>query len=99
MPDICLVAGSRSEEKVFTKPPLVVIEILSPEDRLSRMQQRIDEYLKFGVRYVWLIDPEARRAWAHTTESIREAKDLILRTEDPAIELPLADIFREIDQF
>ena len=64
---------------------------------MSRMQQRIDDYLAFGVRYVWVIDPSSRRAWVHTAEGVREAKDRILRAENPDITLPLAEIFAEME--
>lgn len=97
VPDVCLVAGAKPQEQVFTRAPLVVIEILSAEDRMSRMQQKIDDYLAFGVQHVWLVDPKSRRAWVCSADGMREAKDGILRTADPAIELPLTEIFRAID--
>ena len=59
-------------------------EILSPEDRISRMQERIDDYLAFGVSYVWVIDPKTRRAWVHTPTGISEVKDGVLRTRKKA---------------
>lgn len=97
VPDICLVAGTRPKEQIFTQPPLVVIEILSPEDRFSRMQEKIADYLGFGVRYVWLIDPKTRRAWVCTADGMREARDGILRIQDPPVALPLPEIFQAID--
>lgn len=97
VPDICLVAGARPAEQVFTSPPLVAIEILSPEDRLERLREKIDDYLGFGIRYVWLIDPRMRRAWICTSRGMEEAKDGVLRTEEPAVELPLPEIFAALD--
>jgi Uma2 family endonuclease len=84
-------------DRIFTTPPFIVIEILSPEDRMSRVRKKIDEYLAFGVAYVWLADPDARRADVDTDSSIYEAKDLVLRTENPHIEVALAEIFRALD--
>jgi len=97
VPDVCLVAGARPREQVFTRAPLVVIEILSAEDRMSRMQQKIDDYLTFGVQHIWLVDPKSRRAWVCSADGMREAKDGILRTANPAIELALPKIFSAID--
>lgn len=82
---------------MLTKPPFVAIEILSKDDRMSDMQERIDDYLKFGVRYVWVINPRTHRAWAYTKDGSHEAKDGILRTENPAIELPLPEIFQALE--
>jgi len=56
------------------------------------MQERIDDYLKFGVRYVWVLDPRTRRAYSFTREGMREA-DGILRTSEPDIAVPLEEIF------
>ncbi len=96
IPDVCVVAGDKPSEQVLTEPPLVAIEILSKDDRMSDMQERIDDYLKFGVRYVWVINPRTHRAWAYTKDGGHEAKDGILRTENPAIELPLPEIFQAL---
>lgn len=75
----------------------MAIEILSPEDRFCGMQEKIGDYLRFGVRWVWVIDPLTRRAWVHTSDGMKEAKDEILRMNDPAVELPLLEIFAAID--
>ena len=98
IPDVCVVAGPRPEELIFTKPPFVCIEILSRDDRVSEMQEKIDDYLTFGVRYVWVVDPRTRRAWIHTTEGSREAKDGVLRTQAPEIVVPLAEVFANLEK-
>jgi len=89
VPDIAVVA-SRPASGVITEPPLLCIEILSPEDRATRVQARIDDYLNMGVSCVWLVDPATRRAWIHTPAGSHEAKDGILTAVQ--IHLPLSDI-------
>ena len=69
----------------------------TPEDRMVRMQIKIDDYLAFGVRYVWLIDPASRRAFVYTTDGNYEAKDGILRTENPEMVVPLAEVFASLE--
>jgi Uma2 family endonuclease len=93
VPDVCVFVGPEPDEQIFTRPPFLCIEILSPEDRMGRMQERIDDYLAFGVEYVWVIDPRARRAWIYRLEGMHEVRDGILRTRNPDIEIPLADVF------
>ena len=97
VPDLCVVVGSEPDKQVFDEPPLVCVEILSPEDRISRMQERIDDYLAFGVSYCWVIDPKTGRSWAYTNEGISEVKDGVLRTRKqqgaPEIIVPLAELF------
>jgi len=93
VPDVCVVAGVEPEEQIFTKPPMVCIEILSPEDTMTRMQDRINDYLAFGVSHVWVLDPNTKRAYDYTAAGMREAKDGVLRTDDPLVAVPLAEIF------
>jgi Uma2 family endonuclease len=92
VPDLCVFDGPEPDQQVFTQPPFLCIEVLSPEDRMSRMQQRIDDYLSFGVRYVWVVDPQSGKAWIYTPGMMREVRDGVLRTADPDIAVPLNDI-------
>jgi Uma2 family endonuclease len=93
IPDLCIVAGPKTEDQIFHQPPLVCIEVLSKDDTLERMQEKIDDFLDFGVRYVWVINPRSRRAWVYTSDGSREVKDGTLRTENPAIAVALAEVF------
>jgi Uma2 family endonuclease len=97
VPDVCVYVGEKPREQIFRTPPFICIEVLSPEDRMARTQARIDDYLKFGVAYVWVFNPENRRVWVYTTEGSREIKDGILTTENPSLTVDLAEIFSELD--
>ena len=92
VPDISVFRLPRPDEQVFTHPPFLCIEILSPEDRMSRMTSKIADHLAFGVEYVWVIDPQTRRAFVYQKHVMREVTDGVLWAENPRIEIPLADI-------
>ena len=93
IPDLC-VFPTDPKQRVPDTPPFLCIEILSPEDRLKRIQIRINDYLAMGVNMVWIIDPETRQAYTVTAaEGLREIKTGVLRTESPVIEMPLAEVF------
>lgn len=74
-------------------PPFLVVEILSPEDRIVRVQPKIQEYLSIGVEWIWLIDPEERRAICYSQSNPAGALCDILRTENPLIEIPIGQAF------
>ena len=93
LPDVSVLAHNAQPTPIFTEPPFLCVEILSRDDRMSEMQERIDDYLSFGVAYVWLIDPRKRRAWIYTPTGMREAADRILRTQNPDIKVPLGELF------
>lgn len=93
IPDITvLTAVPPAGTRILTEPPFLCIEILSPSDRMSEMQERLFEYLDFGVPYVWVIDPRTRQSFIYTRDRIEEVKDGILRTENPSLQVPLADL-------
>ena len=91
VPDVCVMAGAEPEEQILTTPPVVCIEILSKDDRWSQMQEKIDDYLSFGVRHVWVIDPRSRKAYEFTVAGMHEVREL--RTQSPEIVVPLEALF------
>jgi Uma2 family endonuclease len=90
VPDVCVILGEPASQ-ILRVPPFICIEILSPEDRMSRMAERMADYLEFGVPYVWLLDPQTRKAWRCTPGAMVEVSEL--RTENPTMVVPLADLF------
>lgn len=97
IPDVCVVVGPEPDEQIFHQPPFICIEVLSKKDTVRSVQSRADDYLKFGVLYVWVLDPFNRRAWTYTVDGNREVKDGFLRTENPSIEVSLAEVFAGLD--
>ena len=95
VPDVCVYLGREPEEQVFRTPPFLAIEILSKDDRPGDVQEKVRDYLEFGTAFVWVIDPQARSAHVFTRAGVSEVADGILRTAEPAIEIPLADVLGE----
>jgi Uma2 family endonuclease len=93
VPDVVVVRGGRPSGRIITSPPEIAVEILSPEDRAAEVQDKIDDYLQFGIQAVWLIDPERQRAWIHTGEGAREVSDGFLRNPARDLEVPLSAVF------
>lgn len=92
VPDICVTLVKPSE-RILTQPPFLCIEIVSPEDRVGRIQSKIADYLKFGVRYMWLIDPQERDAFIYTATGMHAVEDGVLRTSEPDIAVPLSEVW------
>lgn len=93
VPDVCAVKSDSTIEQIFTHPPILCVEILSKDDPMTKMQERIDDYRAFGVPYVWLLNPPTKRAYVFSHSGIEEVKDGILRTRSPDIAVPLAELF------
>jgi Uma2 family endonuclease len=63
IPDVA-VFYPREPDLVPDNPPLIAIEILSPDDRLTEVREKLEEYRTCGVRHVWLVDPHSRRLYS-----------------------------------
>jgi len=91
VPDIC-VTVVEPEEQVLTNPPFLCVEILSPEDRASRILKKVNDYLRIGVKFVWTIDPESHDAIVYHQQGTSPAKDGLLWTADPDVQVRIADL-------
>ena len=63
VPDVCVLPADNADTFIIESTPLACIEILSPEDRLSRLQERIDDYAAMGVPNIWVMDPLDHATW------------------------------------
>jgi Uma2 family endonuclease len=89
IPDICVIRGSRPATPVLEEPPFLAIEILSPDDRPIRVNDTIDDWLNFGIPYIWIIDPETLESSLHTPKGRLRIENGGLRIPEAGIEVPL----------
>ena len=73
--------------------PFLAVEILSPEDRMVRLQPKIQEYLSLGVEHVWLVDPFERRALTYSRQDPAGRLTNLLETKNPRIEIAVEDLW------
>jgi Uma2 family endonuclease len=92
IPDICVTAQDPLTD-VFETPPLICIEILSRRDEISNVLEKLEEYAAAGVRYIWVVDPRRRKAFYYDGGLRAVTSGVLATTEEPLVQLPLADIF------
>ena len=95
LPDLCITQGPKPTEQVLQSPPLIWIEILSPEDRPLRVNRKIQAILEFGTPYVWVIDPQTLESELHTPGTCTPLEDGVLSIPGTEIIVPLKDIFED----
>jgi Uma2 family endonuclease len=71
-------------------PPLVAVEILSLDDRLAEVRDKLEEYKTWGVPHVWLVDPYSRRMSIYDAGLIEMPA---LQISELGVEVTGADIF------
>jgi Uma2 family endonuclease len=95
LPDVSVFSRDLPIEQVFTRPQLIAVEVLSPEDRHSKIDEKIQDYIKFGVQNVWVIDPKRRIGWDCSTGNwVRTDQFTAKQT---TIYLSLSELFASID--
>jgi len=90
IPDVCVLPADAVGRRIITTPPDLCIEIISPEDTMTRTLDRIRDYFTMGVSTCWVIDPISRQGWIATPGRLEEATDGILRAS--GLEMPLAEV-------
>lgn len=86
-----------------TLPFDLCLEILSPGDNLRSVFSKAAHYLDWGIGTVWVIDPERRAGYSMSLENpqpveITVADHLSAGSGESLIQIPLRDIFAEVDQ-
>jgi Uma2 family endonuclease len=93
VPDVVVLAAG-AQPDVLTDPPLLVIEILSPDDTYSDTQERAQDYREMGVETVWIIDPKTRtRRMCSGAEWVESSR---LEVKGTPLYVSLPDIFSQL---
>ncbi len=96
VPDVLLMRSSDPFEEIVRTPPLLCIEVLSPEDRMTEMQDKIDDYLQMGVEAIWVVDPVRRKAFAVERGALTPATELTV--PGTPIRVAVQEVFVELDR-
>jgi Uma2 family endonuclease len=101
-PDASFVRAERlpsKDEQQFFLPlaPDLVVEVVSPSDRMRDVNDKIHEYLDAGVRLVWLVEPRAKRITVYLPDRTARTLDACATLDGgavlPGFSLPLTDLF------
>ena len=76
IPDVAVFAGSGPTDQVPSSPPLLVAEIVSPDDRWNDLLQKLEEYCAWGVQHIWLVEPELKRIHVYDNGSLTQVSRL-----------------------
>lgn len=57
IPDVTVLKAEAPREQVITHAPLMVFEILSPEDTVKRVLIKLADYRQMGIEKIFVIDP------------------------------------------
>lgn len=103
-PDVLFISKEslplkRSPEGYLETIPNLVVEVRSKNDSLKYVQRKVQQYLKAGVKTVWVADATKKTVTAHSIAGepavYSEDDTLQLPGLIPDLSMPVADIFCE----
>jgi Uma2 family endonuclease len=81
---------------VLETPAFIAIEILSDDDRMPRVIERLEEFAAKGTPYIWLVDPRLKQMFIYSAGVLHEIEGDLLATDDPRLELTRGEIFQSV---
>ena len=98
IPDICVMPLAWKRTQIIREAPMLCIEVLSPEDRMSNVLVRCREFNAMGRPEAWILDPKKRIAHRVTAAAVTELSNGALELAGTPITLDLAALFAVLDR-
>jgi Uma2 family endonuclease len=94
LPDVCVLLAA-PKTRYLLDAAYLAIEILSEDDSMSKMMEKLAEYERKGVPNIWVIDPRLATMSVYATGTLQEVKDTITTIGEPRLELTREQIFQQ----
>lgn len=94
LPDICVLFALPAT-KYLHDPAFLVIEVVSEDDRISPMMEKLEEYDTKGVPNIWVIDPRLQTISVYSAGVLQEIRGDVIATTDRRLELTRDEIFQQ----
>jgi len=107
-PDVAFVVKQRLpvvglEPRFLELPPDLAVEVLSPTDRPAEVRAKVADYLRLGVRAVWVVDPARRIVRIHSRVGRRTSEALLAEDDTldggevvPGFRCRVAELFSDL---
>lgn len=83
----------------ISQTPLFLVEVISKNDDLIRVEEKLEEYFNAGVKVVWHIIPEFEKIYVYTSfDDVTICRGNVIVSAESVIEgfaLPAKDIFKK----
>lgn len=94
VPNVMVLFKDTPRTQVIEHPPLLCIDIVSPDDHVSDLVSRAGDYLTIGVPVIWILDPRTKQSFVYSEQGTAESFDAVLRHGQ--IELNIAELFAQL---
>jgi Uma2 family endonuclease len=103
-PDVAFISTAQLRERpnsdgYYEGYPDLVVEIISPNDRMRDVEEKVQQYFDAGTRLVWLVRPEAQAVMVRYPDGSAQLfrGEDVLSGEDvlPGFEVKLTELFED----
>jgi Uma2 family endonuclease len=96
VPDVTILDRSLPIEQAITHPPIAVVEILSPEDTVTRMMTKLGDHEQMGIQNILVLDP-AGKHFRYKAGSLEPPPAAAFNLAGSASRFDLAEIEKLLD--
>ena len=102
-PDVSYISLDRLPKEPMVKGhcpivPDLAVEVVSPNDLSEEVEEKVDEYLRAGVRVVWIVYPQTKLIRVHrangTVQDLHLHDELSGEDVIPGFRCPVSEVFR-----
>jgi Uma2 family endonuclease len=106
-PDVSFIRNGRLPGNVMPQgwikiPPDLAVEVISPNDLVRELEDKLDDYRSVKIPLIWVIHPERRTAWIYRADGsyshLHENDELSGEDVIPGFRCSLSEIFPPQDQ-
>ena len=97
VPDVTILDRNLPVEQVITHPPIAAIEILSPEDSLARMLNKLRDYEQMGIRTILVLNPGGEDHYRFSAFGLTPLKETAFDLPGSACRFDLDEIKKLLD--
>jgi Uma2 family endonuclease len=100
-PDVSVLSNERiaatPEDKYFERSPELAVEVVSPSDSAQDLETKVEQYLRFGAKQVWIVYPTKKRVHVFRPDAapavLNESQSLDGGDVLPGFSVKVADLF------
>ena len=106
--DVSFISGQRysldqlSREGYSTVCPDLAVEVISPNDLANELDEKLEDYLRAGVKLIWVINPETRTLQVYypdgTSRRLHEADEVTGDEVIPGFRCSVATLFPAVPE-
>ena len=92
--DFAIYVGAKLEGRYADRPAHAICEIIATDDSFTSVITRLEDYRRWGVPHIWVVDPQVKRLYEYSEAGLLQFPALRLPEFD--FEIPAQELFKDL---